>query len=393
MDPKSISVPPRDNDLSEPARSIQASRPEQQEAAANIVRSQIESLYSGSSNPQPKQSDTPTNPYDRTHTASPQPDMKQWEQYHSAWQNYYQKYYEGYYTHHFNKAKEQVKSQPDSVNYFSHQPAGESEEQLTKDEALLDLRQKLLSSVKDSAQKVRKSRHFLPIFSAVLVMLVFGFLQYNQIIMANVMAYVSPGTIDPKNILLEPTGDISVSPEPRLIIPKINVDVPVNYDVGNDYDSQMAAMRHGLAHFSIPGANSHPGEIGNTAIAGHSSADLFSANEYKFIFVQLDKLVEGDSIYANYNGKRYTYIVTGKEIVKPDDVGKLTYTTDKPVMTLITCTPVGTSTNRLLVTAEQISPDPTQSKPAVTTTTEDSTESIPGTPPSFFEKLFSGNWD
>lgn len=168
--------------------------------------------------------------------------------------------------------------------------------------------------------------------------------------------------------------------------------MPVNYDVGNDYKSQMAAMNHGLAHFAIPGASSHPGEIGNTAIAGHSSADLFANNDYKFIFVHLDKLVKGDSIYANYQGKRYTYIVTGKEVVKPNQVDKLIYETTKPVMTLITCTPVGTAESRLLVTAEQVSPDPSQSKPS-SIKAESETASIPGTPPNFFEKLFSGNWN
>jgi len=59
------------------------------------------------------------------------------------------------------------------------------------------------------------------------------------------MAYVSPGSIDPQNIVVDPTTDINVGPAPRLIIPKINVDVPVHYDIGNDYASQMKAMESG----------------------------------------------------------------------------------------------------------------------------------------------------
>jgi sortase A len=91
---------------------------------------------------------------------------------------------------------------------------------------------------------------------------------------------------------------------------------------------------------------------------------VFAPGDYKYIFIQLDKLEVGDTIYANYKGKRYTYSVTKKEVVKPTEVNKLVYPTDKPVMTLITCTPIGTALNRLLVTAEQVYPDPSSASAA-----------------------------
>jgi sortase A len=218
--------------------------------------------------------------------------------------------------------------------------------------------------------------------------LIFVFLQYNRVFIATVNAYVSPGTISPQNIVINPTGDVIVSADPRLIIPKINVDVPVVYDVGNDYDSQMAAMSNGIAHFAIPGASSHPGQTGNTVLSGHSSNDLFDGGDYKFIFAQLEKMTVGDTVYANYQGKRYTYVVTKTEIVKPTEVSKLVYATTKPVLTLITCTPLGTSRDRLLVSAEQVSPDPAA---AATAPVDDSTitdASIPGNSPTFIERLF-----
>jgi sortase A len=204
------------------------------------------------------------------------------------------------------------------------------------------------------------------------------------------MAYISPGYISPQNIIVDPTNTVTVSPEPRIIIPKINVDVPVSYDIGNDYDSQMAAMAKGLAHFAIPGASSHPGEIGNTVIAGHSSNDLFDSGNYKFIFAQLEKLNIGDTIYANYNSVRYTYTVTKKQVVAPDDVNSLVYPTDKPILTLITCVPVGTANSRLLVTAEQISPNPSDVKTNTDSKVEN-TNSIPGKQPSIIERLFGIN--
>jgi sortase A len=358
-----------------------------QAAAANVIRSQIDSLYGGHPQADPVED---VNPYERTHNPHPEPGADQWKQYHSAWQNYYQKYYESYYTHHLSKAKAADQAASPAQYFSSHPSDAElTAEELSNDQALLELRSKLLGQVQESAKKVRRSKHFIPIVAAIVVVFAFIFIQYNRVFISNVQAYVSPGSIDPQNIVVDPSTDVVVGPEPRLIIPKINVDVPVLYDVGSDYDSQMAAMEKGVAHFAIPGASSHPGEIGNTAIAGHSSNDLFDTGDYKFIFAQLEKLAPGDSIYANYQSKRYTYVVTKLETVKPHEVTKLIYPTTKPVLTLITCTPLGTALNRLLVTAEQVSPDPTAAAAApVTETTE--TASIPGNTPTFFERLFGG---
>jgi len=372
-------------------------QPTSQQAAAELLRSQIDGLYSApilTTDSAPKT--TPTqledvNPYDRTHDSHPQPQTDQWKQYHSAWQTYYQKYYEGYYTHHLQNAKQTLQAQSaSSQGYFTHQPDEPESSTLSRDEALYDLRQKLLVKVQSSAKKVRKSRHFMPIAAALVVVLLFVFLQYNRVLVGTVMAYVSPGNIDPQNIVIDPTTDINVGPEPLLIIPKINVNVPVHYDIGNDYASQMKAMESGLAHFAIPGASSHPGQIGNTVLAGHSSNDLLDTGDYKFIFAQLDRLAIGDSIYANYNSKRYTYTVTSKTVVEPNEVNKLVYPTTKPVITLLTCTPVGTALHRLLVTAEQVSPDPSASTAAPAATTGAATQAIPGNSPTFFERIFGG---
>lgn len=373
-------------------------------AAANVLRSQIDALYGDqpvASQSAPLQD---TNPYERTHDPHPQPQAEQWKAYHSAWQNYYQKYYEAYYTHQQNQAAQtqqpattvttQASTQATSTqpqSYFSHHTdLEETTEDLSKDQALYELREKLLGRVKHQAKKIRRSKHFVPIAAALTVVLIFLFLQYNRVLIASVSAYVSPGSIDPQNIVIDPTGTADVGPDPRLIIPKINVDAPVFYDVGTDYNSQMDAMAKGIAHFPIPGANSHPGEIGNTVLSGHSSNDLFDAGDYKFIFAQVEKLEIGDTIYANYGGKRYTYVITKKEVVMPTEVNKLIYPTTKPVMTLITCTPLGTAQKRLLVTAEQVSPDPAAAAAAPAGSGQDagSDAAIPGNSPTFIERLF-----
>lgn len=364
----------------------------QQQAAANVLRQQIDTLYGNNAvaAPQPQQPQlnsqplTTENPYHRTHTQHPLPEVDQWKAYHSAWQQYYQQYYEQYYTHQQKKA---------SASYFTNatsveQPHVQQEpEIMNRDEALYDLRQKLLGKVQKSATNIRKSRHFIPIAAALAVVLIFVFIQYNRVFIANVQAYVSPGSLDPQNIVIDPGANVAVGPEPKLIIPKINVDVPAIYGIGPDQDSQLAAMNKGVAHFGIPGANSHPGQIGNTVLSGHSSNDLFDPGDYKFIFAQLEKLAPGDTIYTHYEGKRYTYVVTKMEVVKPNEVSKLVYPTDKPVLTLITCTPLGTALNRLLVTAEQVSPDPSAAT-AAPSNDQSGSSAMPGNAPTLFERLF-----
>lgn len=373
-----------------------------QSAAANVIRSQIDALYGDSPVAPTSPQQTAENPYERTHQPHPQPQADQWKAYHSAWQNYYQKYYEAYYTqsaaHQARLGKGGHPVQAHNGHSQAHSAQGifsaqtdleATTEELTKDQALYELRQKLLGKVQQRAITIRKSRHFVPIIAALSVVLIFLFLQYNRVLIATVNAYVSPGAIDPQNIVIEPASDAVVSADPRLIIPKINVDVPVLYDVGYDHASQMTAMENGVAHFAIPGANSHPGEIGNTVLSGHSSNDLFDRGEYKFIFAQLDKLSIGDTIYANYQSKRYAYVITKKEVVKPTEVNKLIYPTTKPVLTLITCTPLGTALNRLLVTAEQVSPDPSAAAAAPQGSGASTSDAaIPGDSPTLIERLF-----
>lgn len=364
----------------EPNKSTPTNDNPDRDAAAGVVRQQLDAIYGNHSKVTTPAGDhatigkhTPPTAH-QAQTSAPAADH--WQQYHEQWQNYYQQYYERYYVGHLHQAiEQQVK--------VVQTPEEKKNEDVSK------LRQKIVNNAKESAHKARKSRHFIPAASAALVVLVVVFLQYNQILFANVQAYVSPGAIDPQNIVVDPTANVKVGPDPKLIIPKINVDVPVVYGANYDHDSQMSAMEKGVSHFSIPGANSVPGQVGNTVLSGHSSNDLFDPGDFKFIFAQLDKLQNGDTIFVNYQSTRYSYVVTKKEVVMPNQVDKLTYATDKPVLTLITCTPLGTAQKRLLVTAEQVSPDPSKATAATTTqNNNDKNATMTGNGPSALERLF-----
>lgn len=319
-----------------------------------------------------------------------------WQKYHSAWQNYYQKYYSDYYS---KAAKSYLENEKLKTERRAHDSAileapqlatnpTDEEEQGIIDSLKSTIKRRATSKIKTS-KRVRK---FLPLFAGALVVLLILFLQYNRLIFAPIMAYVSPGNSEDTGIsALDPTITTAVGADNRLIIPKLNVDVPINFGISNDTDTINMAMENGVAQFSIPGASAMPGEIGNLVITGHSAGDIYSNNQYKFIFSGLERLNAGDLIYIDYQGTRYTYSVTKKDTVEPTDVAALVYETTKPMLTLITCTPLGTSRYRLLVTAEQVNPAPsgaTQAEYTDDASTTSSGESMPENEPTFFERIW-----
>ena len=137
----------------------------------------------------------------------------------------------------------------------------------------------------------------------------------------------------------------------------------------------------------------HPGsEVANSSILGYDQHIVYQGRgplEAAAIGVRLE---DGDLIYVNYNSVRYTYQVKKKVVVEPSNVASLVVDTDKPLITLVTCTPLGTSRYRLLVTGEQISPsyENAGASEDLPTTHEDSNEMLPSNEPSFFEGIW--NW-
>lgn len=386
-DDRSITAPARDNGNS--------ARPPDRQAAAQLMRQQIDQLYNDQ-DAHPAPSQTQTNPYHQTHSESTAHNAttqnpQQWQHYHTQWQKYYQQYYERYYLNQINKRVSQVAGQQQQTNVSPTMvTAGEPDAAvLTRDKAVSELREDLVAKVRSHSQKVRSSRHFMPLLMALTVAIVVGILQYNSLIIAQVKAYVSPGSIAPANLVIDPTTDIKVGPEPKIIIPKINVDAPVVYDVPSIAEHVVQEkLKGGVVHYPIPGASSLPGQVGNTVILGHSSNDVFDDGGYKFVFVQLDKLDKGDTFYLNYQGTRFTYSVTEKKIINPNEVNTLVINNGKPLATLVTCTPPGTALKRLVVIAEQVSPDPDKAAAAATDKPSTTTTAIPGNSPTLFERLF-----
>lgn len=147
-------------------------------------------------------------------------------------------------------------------------------------------------------------------------------------------------------------------PDNRLIIPKLGKNIPiVTTDptklIGADWKTLEQAfqddLQNGVIHY--PGT-ADPGTTGNVFITGHSSYYLWDSGRYKDVFARLNQLTVGDEITIYYDQQKYHYTVREKREVKNDDINVLEQG-DEKILTLMTCSPVGTNFRRLIVVAEQ----------------------------------------
>lgn len=182
----------------------------------------------------------------------------------------------------------------------------------------------------------------------------FMFTFFNEVLIA---PFIQPSRVASATPIIVDTASVAPSSEPQVIIPKINVQIPVVYDLPNNTeDTVQNALESGIAHYPT---TPKPGEKGNAAYFGHSSNNIFNKGKYKFAFVLLHQLVIGDTFYLTSGGKVYVYKVIDRKVVDPSQVEVLDPIAGKEsTATLITCDPPGTSLKRLVVVGEQISPDP-----------------------------------
>lgn len=134
----------------------------------------------------------------------------------------------------------------------------------------------------------------------------------------------------------------------KLIIPKIGVDVPISWNVSDNMLQEK--LLEGAVHSK---GTAYPGQKGNIFITGHSSYYSWSTSPYKDIFALLDKLDIGDKIYIQYNNTSFAYEVTESKVVSPQNIEVMEQSNDYR-LTLMTCVPIGTNLNRLIITSVQI---------------------------------------
>jgi sortase A len=122
----------------------------------------------------------------------------------------------------------------------------------------------------------------------------------------------------------------------KLYIDSINVEGNIFQGV----DSH--TMDKGFWHFP---ASVYPGQQGNSVIISHRYLHIPPAKD---TFYNLDKVRKGDSILIEQEDNKYTYIVSEVKVVEKNDVSVLQDSLDYQI-TLITCTPLWTSKQRLAV--------------------------------------------
>lgn len=215
----------------------------------------------------------------------------------------------------------------------------------------------------------------------VIVVLIFLFSFFNERFIA---PFIQPSrTVSATPII---NGSAVIGPEAEIIIPKINVQIPVVYGVGTiDEGAIDKALESGVVHYADTAL---PGQNGNVVVVGHSSNNIFNPGRYKFAFVLLSKLENGDTFYLQKDGKRYTYQVYKKQVVSPSEVSVLGPAERPASATLITCDPPGTSTNRLVVVGEQIDPSPIGNvAQAAETNIAAQSSQLPGNAPSLWSRI------
>ncbi len=164
---------------------------------------------------------------------------------------------------------------------------------------------------------------------------------YNKRIRDNPSAFFEPSLIDGYEDVLDITGTGIMG---YIDIDKINVELPIYHGIRKE------VLQIGAGHLtgtSLPVG----GESTHCVLSGHRG--LPSAR----LFTDLDELEIGDTFTINVLDRRFTYEVDQIKTVLPEEYDDLRIVDGKDYCTLLTCTPYGINTHRLLVRGVRIEND------------------------------------
>jgi sortase A len=132
----------------------------------------------------------------------------------------------------------------------------------------------------------------------------------------------------------------------RIRIPSIDADLPIFHGTSDDILTKGIGHLEGTA-LPVGGVGTHSVLTGHRGLA---TAELFD---------NLDKVEVGDTFTIEVFGDILTYKVTSTTVVEPEDTETLYPQPGHDLVTLITCTPLGINSHRILVTGERLIPTPT----------------------------------
>ena len=164
---------------------------------------------------------------------------------------------------------------------------------------------------------------------------------YNKRIRDNPSAFFEPSLIGGYEDVLDITGTGIMG---YIDIDKINVELPIYHGIRKE------VLQIGAGHLtgtSLPVG----GESTHCVLSGHRG--LPSAR----LFTDLDELEIGDTFTINVLDRRFTYEVDQIKTVLPEEYDDLRIVDGKDYCTLLTCTPYGINTHRLLVRGVRIEND------------------------------------
>ncbi|MGH1547824.1 class C sortase [Leifsonia poae] len=131
----------------------------------------------------------------------------------------------------------------------------------------------------------------------------------------------------------------------RIQVPKVGIDLPIYHGTSE------ASLLRGAGHLqgtSLPvgGKDTHSVITAHRGLADST------------MFTDLDKVGVGDRFIITTFGKVLTYQVIDTKVVEPSDSSSLRQEAGRDLVTLVTCTPLGINTHRILVTGKRITPTP-----------------------------------
>lgn len=131
----------------------------------------------------------------------------------------------------------------------------------------------------------------------------------------------------------------------QLVIPSIKVNLPVMHGTSDEVLGKGVGHLYGTS-LPVGGPDTHAVLTGHT---GLTNATLFD---------NLTDMKKGDAIYLAVYGEKLKYEVYDTEVVLPEDTKSLLVQPGQDLLTLVTCTPYGINTHRLLVHAHRVPMDP-----------------------------------
>lgn len=127
----------------------------------------------------------------------------------------------------------------------------------------------------------------------------------------------------------------------RVSIPSIKSDLPIYHGTSEEVLKKGVGHLYGSA-LPVGGRGMHSVLTGHT---GMTTSTLWD---------NLDDVKVGDAVYIDAHGERVKYQVRNIDVVLPEETDSLSPQVDKDLLTLITCTPYGVNSHRLLVHAERV---------------------------------------